>query len=448
MLRGVRIRIPDFIRVYGLAIVLVAIAVYAAFQFVEPAPPSKLTIATGSKTGGYYHFAQEYAKFLAHEGIELEIRETAGSLENLKLLTAEKDPVDIALVQSGTARYVADHGELLALGSVYYEPFWVFYRADAVAEPVTRMAQLKGLRIATGYDLSGTRAIALELLEANEVLPDDGTRLVPLGGMDAVDALKAGEIDVATFVSSPLAPEIVAAMNAPGIRLMDFARAPAYAQAYRTLTDVVLHEGVMDFAADLPDTDTHMLAAAATVVTRDDTHPALLDLMMQALDEVHGRGGLFEAEERFPSADHVDYELSEEAKRFYKSGPPFLQRYMPFWVATLIDRLAFIIIPFVALLIPLMRVLPPIYRWQVRSRIYRWYRAVRDAEIEASMDQGTAAIEAALAKLEEVEHDVRELPVPLAYNDELYQLRQHIQLVRERLLGMQAAPDGDAGEDA
>jgi hypothetical protein len=102
----------------------------------------------------------------------------------------------------------------------------------------------------------------------------------------------------------------------------------------------------------------------------------------------------------------------------------------------------------VALLIPLMRVLPPIYRWQVRSRIYRWYRAVRDAEIEASMDQGTAAIEAALAKLEEVEHDVRELPVPLAYNDELYQLRQHIQLVRERLLGMQAAPDGDAGEDA
>ena len=417
--------LSETLRVYGPAALLVIAAFGVALWFVQPAPPRHVIMATGSTDGAYHAFGRRYRELLAREGIGLELRDTAGSMENLELL--ETGQVDVALVQGGTAPH-PPRGGLQALGSLFFEPLWLFHREGLA---VDRLPALDGLRVAVGAEGSGTRALVLRLLADNGVAKT--ANLKPLTGSEAATALAEGEVDALFLVSSASSPLVAGLLREPGVALASFERAPAYTLRYPFLSALTLPEGTVELAANVPPRDVRLLAPAANLVGAADLHPALIDLLLQAAETVHGDGGWFEAHGQFPAARWLELPLSPEAARFYRYGPPFLQRYLPFWAASLVDRLKVMLLPLLVLMFPLFKIMPPIYQWRMRARIYRWYRqleAVDDA-FDAGMESG--AREELAARLDRLDRDVRAVEVPLSFAGQLYDLRQHIELMRQKL---------------
>lgn len=426
----------DFLKVYGPILAFIAVGFVVAYQFVDPAPPRTLTMATGSPEGAYHAFGQRYQEVLARDGIAVSLVNSAGTVENLARLDGpaeEAGAVELAFVQSGIGD-PASSPNLVALASLYYEPLWVFVRSD---RPVRRLTALAGKRIAIGAEGSGTRHVALELLAANGIAAGDGhgTVLSDLGGSAAAEALVSGELDAAVFVTAKHSPLLTGLLARPEVQLLSFERAGAYQRRYRHLAAIVLPEGVFDLAGSQPAEDLMLLSPLATLVARDEVHPALIDLVLRAATEIHGGPGLFEEPGQFPSPLNVDFPLSEEAERYFQSGLPFLRRVMPFWAATLIERLWVMILPILTLLIPLLRIAPPTYRWQVRRRIIRWYRDLRalEAALQAAEEAGDeAARRASLAALDRLQVETGRITVPLSYADNLYNLRLHTEFVRRR----------------
>jgi TRAP transporter TAXI family solute receptor len=421
-------RSHDALKLIIPAVCLSMVGFWLAYQFVDPAPPTHLTMATGEEGGAYVLFAQQYRAILARHDVTLHIRRTAGSQENLTLLQAEPAEVDVALVQSGV-RDRAAPTPLTALGSVYFEPLWLFCRRDLV---VHRLFDLRHKRFAIGPEGSGTRSIALQALAANALMAPD-VELLPWGGQEAVKGLRSGAIDAAFVVASPLAPVVHTLLTAEDIALIPFARAEAFRRVHRFLAKVMLPEGAIDFAKNIPSRDVPLLAPAANLVVRHDFHPALVSLLLQAAEEVHGKGDLFAEPGQFPSTLYVDFPLNNEARRYFKSGPSFLRRYLSFWVATLIERLWVMLLPLAAILLPFMRFFPPAYRWRVRSRIYRWYRALLAINPALQTDASPERCTAYLDELNRIEQDISQLSVPLAYADQFYNLHMHIELVRQKV---------------
>ena len=422
-------------RVYGLALALTVAGFAIAYQFVEPAPPRSITISAGAPGGAYHDYAHRYAALLARDGVELRVLESAGSVENLARLTAPDGAVQLALVQGGVGDRER-HPGLVALGSLYYEPLWIFHRADM---PLELLGDLRGRRVAIGAEGSGTRAIMRTLLRANGMQTDDLVAL-ELGTAQAAEALLGGAIDAAAFVGSARSDALRTLLVAPEVAVLSMTRAEAYARRYPFLNRVNLPRGAISLADDLPARDVELLAPAATLVAREDLHPALVDLLLQVVSRVHGGGSLFERPGQFPSPRYVDFELADEARRHYESGPPLLQRYLPFWAATLADRMKVLMLPLITVLFPLFKIVPPFYSWRVRRRIYRWYRDVRDIEMAYLDEPESAARETGLARLAEIERELVGLRVPLGVADALYHLRLHIGFVREELAGERERP--------
>ena len=426
----------DFFKVYGPILVLVLLGFLAAYQFVDPAPPHQLTIATGAEGGAYAAYGARYRDLLAPEGIEVTLVASRGSVENLSLLAADRaesdgPSVDIAFVQSGIGT-PGEFPQLVALASLYFEPLWVFSRGTEAPGSLTELA---GRRLAVGAAGSGTRHVALQLLAANGIGDDDGTKIDPLGSAKALAALQLGLVDAAFLVTAKRSAVLTELLQQQGIQLMSFERAEAYERRFPHLSAVVLPEGVLDLAGNLPDHDITLVSPLATLVAREDVHPALIDLVMRAASEIHGGPGLFEDAGQFPSPQNVNFPLSPEAERYFKSGLGFLHRVLPFWAATFIDRTWILILPVLTLLIPLMRIAPPTYRWQVRRRIFRWYRDLR--RLETKLQDATAGgdaepLQEALADIGSLQDEVGQVMVPLSYADNLYHLRLHIDFVRRR----------------
>ncbi len=404
------------------------VAFMVTYQFVEPAPPNTLSIATGSPQGAYYKFAREYQQLLARDKIRLVIRQTSGSRENLELL--RRGEVDAAFVQGGIGSREKYPG-LLGLGSLYYEPLWVF---TTLSPQPTFLSGLAGRRIAIGPEGSGTRVIARQLLRVNGIeVPEN--ELTGLGGAAAREALLAGRLDAVFVVASLAAPLVQELLRAPGVKPMNFVRAPAYAMHYRFLSHVRLPEGVVDFGADIPAQTVNLVSPAATLVVRQELHSALAGLLIQIASRVHGHDPfLQDRSHKFPSPDLLDFPLHEEAERFYQYGPPFLQRYLPFWAAIIIDRLKIMLLPLLALLLPLMRILPITYRWRMRSRISHWYNETQVIDYGIRQEKVTPVkVREALATLASIEDEVRNISVPLPFASELYNLRQHIDMLRRQI---------------
>lgn len=413
---------------FGPAIVITLLGFVIAWQFVNPAPPTTITIATGHEDGAYYLFAQRYRELLADEGIELLIRSTAGSVENIHLLEDPSAGIDLAFVQGGTGDHATSDG-ITALGSLYHEPLWVFYRGTS---PLSRLTGLQDKRIAAGTAGSGTYAIARTLLAANQI--DTGSSAIQqLGGQAAARALLQDKVDAAFFVASPKAPVIQALLHEPEIHLLSFERSAAYVRRYPFISGITLPEGVIDLHANIPPQDSLLLAPTANLVAHHDFHPALVSLLLQIATRVHGGGGLIARPGEFPNDRNTEFPLDPDAVRYYKHGTPFLQRYLSFWTANLIDRLKVMLVPLLTLLIPLIKIMPPAYRWQVRKKIYRWYTELRSLDIEHPEQAPAAELSDLLQRLGSMEEDVRHVSVPLSYTDELYNLRQHIRLVRRKL---------------
>lgn len=427
-------RIHHYFLVFGPVLLLTTAAFAVAITFMKPAPPRRIVLATGRADGAYHQFGLRYQTELARSGVTVVLRQTSGSVENVRLLADPGGEVDVAFVQGGVGTLTPDAG-LLALGSLYFEPLWVFARGMRDADD---FRSLRGRRIAVGPEGSGTRALVDLLLRANGVTSPDAT-LLPLTGLDAVRALREREVDAAVFVASPESATVREAITVPGVTVMGFPRAEAYSRLYPFLSRLTLPEGALDLGRNLPAQEIVLLAPTTSLVTRPDFHPALGDLLLVAATKIHSRAGVFERPRQFPSQDFTDFPLSAEALRFYQNGPPFLSRYLPFWAATLVDRLKIMLLPLIIFAIPLFKIVPPTFRWRARRKIYTWYTQVQAADLALSTPCGAEELDRLLAELDRVEEQVRQIRIPPAHSESHFHLRSHIDLVRAKLLAARAA---------
>ncbi len=417
----------DSVLVISLSIILLIAGFWAAFQFVEPAPPTHIIISTGSPEGNYFKYAHRYKELLAEDGIELEILTSAGSSENIQRLL--NNEVDIAFVQGGVSDNNSTN-QLFSLGSLYYEPVWLFYRLPST---LNRLTSLAGKRVAIGPEGSGTRTIALRLLEKNGIT-SDSTKLLPLTGQESATALTNGAIDALFMVASASSPVIQKLLHDQQIKLMSFSRAEAYARLNSFLSPVSLPQGIIDLKNNIPAQDIALLVPTANLAIRDNFHPALAILILQAAKQIHREATLFSNKGHFPNTDGVEFPLSDVAERFYQNGPPLLMRFLPFWAAIMIDRMVVMLIPLVALLFPLFKIAPPLYRWRVRSKIYRWYRELQAVDDSVHNQQiSPAQKQALLDELGRIENEVNKVKTPLSYADQVYNLLLHIDLVRKKV---------------
>lgn len=423
----------ELMLIIGPVLLLVAAAVWIALQFVQPAPPKRVVISTGGQSGGYFTLGQKYAAFLKKNGITLEVRASAGSLENVALLKDEKSDVSVALLQGG----VTDAQELpnvVSLGRLFPEPLWIFYRGT---EKVERLHQLKGKRIAIGPEGSGTRVLALRLLKASQI-DDTASTLMPLAGMEAAEALRSGAIDAAFLAVAPEAPVIQALIRDPEARLMNLQHAEAYTRLFPYLQKIVLPQGAYDLVQNIPASDVHMVAPVAALVAREDLHPAIIGLLVEAARDAHGRGGLFHRGGDFPKPLDPEFELSEDADRYYKAGPSFLKRHLPFWLATFIERMSVVAVPLIGAIIPLIKLGPSLYKWRIRRRLIYWYGRLKALEASMFYDPSMENVEGYREELARIDEAVSTIPVPPSFADQYYSLRAAIDLVRQKLVNQSA----------
>lgn len=435
--RYVLLSLRDLLTSASPFVIAAAALLWLAYWWLDPMPPKKIVLATGPSQSAYAEFGQRYAKALQASGIEVELLPTDGSSANLELLHSGK--ADAGFVQGGTssAQTLAEDAEaLVTLGNLFVEPIWLFYRS-ASAQTVTRSGQLHSLtqlvnmRVNVGASGSGVPTLMQTLLDMNRVEPKSIT-LSQLDQTPATVKLLQGELDAVVFASAPEAPIVQMLLQTPGIRLMDFKQNEAYARRLPFVSPTTLPNGIVDLARKLPRQDVHLIATTTSMLAREDLHPGLRQLLAQAATQIHGQAGWFNRTREFPNASNAEYPLAPEAERTMRSGVPSLQRYLPFTMANLIERMWLAMGLIIAVLLPLGKIAPPLYTFRVRSRVFRWYGQLRD--IEERLEESADNAPALLTELNALENKVEKIIVPLSYTDELYTLRQNIGLVRQRLL--------------
>ncbi len=449
----------------GPFVVLAVTLLVLAYWWLDPNPPKRVTLATGPAQSAYEEFGKRYAKILAQDGIEVSLLPSEGSAQNLQWLREGK--ADLGFVQGGTSELQADDAEdLESLGSLFVEPVWLFYRKDAAAKaadvgatvrsagppqastapsggsaahavasvgaPLDALTQLQGLRVNVGTPGSGIPSLMNKLLASNKV-DMASLRTSELEQTPATVAFLDGKIDAIVFASAPESLMVQMLLQTPGIELMDFPQSEAYSRRFAFLSPVVLPRGVVDLAANIPPQDVRLVAPTTALVNHKGTHPALLQLFVQAGKQIHGGAGWFRRARDYPNLANNELPIAAEAERSIRNDKPFLQRYLPFWVANLVERMWLVMGIIIAIMLPLSRIIPPLYAFRVRSRIFRWYGQLRDIENRIEGAGGTAGSPALLDELNALERRAEKISVPLSYTDELYALRNNIQLVRRKL---------------
>ncbi len=451
--RGPKLHLPlkittiswsDLIHTLGPILLASALAIWAAWHFGARPPPHTLTMSGGPKGSSFEIDARKYRAILAKSGINLKIIPSAGSLQNLDRMSDPHSHFDVALVQAGIrdpSRKGQDTTDLVSLGSMFYQPLTVFYRGR---RPISRLSQLAGKRIAIGKTGSGTRLLALALLDANGIDLNGPTQLLDIEGESAHQALLDRRVD-AIFLTGDSAPTatIRALLHSRGIRIFSFPQADAYTRHFPYLHELQIPAGTFDLGANLPAKPLTMLAPAVEMIAHSDLHPALCDLLIEAAREVHGGAKLLQTANEFPNTS-TTFPLASEAARYYRSGKSIAYRYLPFTLASLVTRIVVLLLPIIIILIPGMRFLPSLYRWRVDSRIHRRYAELMALERE-SLGTLTAERHAELLeRLEEIERSVILRKIPGSHADQLYQLREHIAFVRNNLAHATARGSAEA----
>jgi len=399
---------------------------WLAVKLIRPAPPDTVVILSGAEDSSFHNTAKRYAKIIGTHGIQVKVVVTDGSAENLQRLLDRKQVADVGLVQTGLTEAEASQG-LNSLGTMYVQPFLVFYRDRKTLD---RLTQLKGRRIAIGPDGSGTRMLSLKMLEEND-MSGSNTRLLDLDGDDAIAALLDKKADAIFLTGEQVrGRRIRELMRAPGIKLMSLRQADGYLRRLRYLSRLEAPEGSFDLGLNLPPRDTALVGTPVELIAREGLHPAISDLLIAAALEVHGKPGMYRKAGEFPAPTEHEIPISEEARRYYTSGSPFLYKRLPFWLASLVDRILIVVVPLLIVAVPLSRLIAPLYRWRVRSRIYRWYGSLMKIEREMREELTEIQLNNISQHLAEIEASVNSLQPPLAFADQLYVLREHIALVR------------------
>jgi len=431
---GVAVEIPqvswrDFIAAVLPLLLITLLAVWAGFKFIRPAPPDTIIVTGGAKGSSFANAAEKYRAILERNGVKLQILESEGSLDNLRRLRDPAFKVDVGFVQGGLV-VDGDAGDLVSLGSLFYVPLVVFYCGE---QPIERLSEFKGKRLAIGREGSGTHFLNVLLLRANGVDKTTST-LLDLSGADAAQALLERKIDAALLMGDAATPEIMRKLvHTRGIHMMDFKQADAYSRRFRYLSKLELPMGSIDFAKNMPEQTMTLIAPTVELVARPDLHPALSDLLVEAARETHARATLLQRAGEFPAPLEHEYPISGDAARYYKSGKGFWYRYLPFWLASLVDRTMVVLVPIVVVLIPAIKLVPALYRWRIRTRIYKRYGELMALEREM-LNQTTPEQRTELGKrLDEIEKRVNGSKMPLPFADQFYVLREHINFVRRRL---------------
>jgi TRAP-type uncharacterized transport system substrate-binding protein len=442
--RGLRLKLPrvpriswlDLAETLGPVLIVSVLAILVTMHFVRPAPPNTLTMAGGPEGSNFKAVAEHYQAILKRNGIRLVILPSNGSQDNLNQLCDPNGKVDIALVQGGVSGS-GDSSDLVSLGSMFYQPLTVFYRSK---KPLARLSELQGKRIAIGGEGSGTRFLALALLKANGIEPNGSTPLLDLEGEAARKSLLAHQVDAIFLSGDSAGPATLRDMlHADGIRLFDFVQGDAYVRRFRYLSKLLIPAGAFDLGENLPSTPINMLAPTVELLAHSSLHPALSDLLIEAAREVHGRGTLLQNPGEFPAPLPHDYPISDDATRFYKSGKSISYRYLPFWLASLLNRAAVVLVPILVVLVPGLRYAPELYGWRITSRINKRYGELMALE-RASLEPMSAEQRAALIEqLGEIEKSVISVKMPGGFADQIYILRRHIKFVREHLMQRESA---------
>ena len=422
---------------YIAAAVLVAAGLWVVVvAALRPLPPRTVTMATGPEGGAYYEVGKRYRELLARDGIELRLLPTAGTLENMTQLRDPRSKVEVSFLHAGLTSQKESPG-LESLGTIFYEPLWFFYRS---AYKGKGLESLRGRKISIGPEGSETRALTLALLARNGI-DQSFARLLSLTPREAADQLLANGIDAALMITSWDSPAVQRLLADKNIELANWPRTDAYIALYPFLSKVVVPAGVGDLAKNRPPSDTVLLALKTGLVVRQDLHPAIQYLLLDAAEKIHSGPGIFHKAGHFPSAEAIGLPLSDEARDFYKSGRPFLQRHLPFWLAVLIGRLLVLLIPVAGVIYPLLRFMPALYDLQMQRRIFRLYGELRFLEKDLESRPGRESIDNLTARIDRIEEKANRVRVPVSYANMLYTLRMHVTLVRERLKKL----DGSTG---
>jgi hypothetical protein len=416
--------------VASLMVILIGLILAAAiFWFIHSAPPDTLTITGGAPGSSFQANAEKYQAFLAEKGIKLKILPSAGSLENLQRLADPRSKADVGFVQGGVTN-VPDGVKLVSLGSVAYEPLLVFYRSDA---PITLLSGFAGKRVAIGSAGSGTHALALELLSLNGIKTNGSTTLLDLDGTDAANALLATNADAVFLMGDTTSGAVMRQLErAPDIQLYDFVQADGYVRRISYINKLIFPQGSIDFGKNIPAHDVNLIGPTVELLARPSLHPALSDLLIETAQHVHGQPGLFKRRGEFPTPVEHDFPISKDATRYYTSGKSTFYKFLPFWLASLVSRILVVGVPLVVL-IPVLRAIPAFFRWKMQMRINRWYRELLALERALPADRTAARRDLALNQLANIESEVNKMKVTASFADQFYDLRGHIQFVRQRL---------------
>jgi len=431
MARFVGISLRDLVVTSAPIVLITLVVICAAYWFVRPAPPDTITITSGPPGSNFLLTAQKYQKYLALKGIKLRVLPSEGSLDNLKRLKDPKFKVDVGFVQGGVSSDSLD--PLVSLGSMFHVPLLLSCRSDV---PVNFITQLSGKRLVVGPLGSGTHVLALALLKANGIEPGGATQFLEIGGDAASQALLDGTADAAFLMGDSATPAVMRKLLwTPGIRLFDFLQADGYVRKFSYLEKLTLPMGVLDFGKNVPNQDLHLIGPTAELIARSDLHPALSDMLIEAARNVHGKATLMQRAGEFPAPlEHEGVTISSDARRFYTSGKSksFLYSNLPFWMASLVDRLLVVVVPIIVLLIPGLKLVPALYNWRVKSRIYRWYGTLISLERSILANPSPEERAALIKRLDDIEGEVNKMKMPLSYAEQVYVLRDHIKFVGDR----------------
>jgi TRAP-type uncharacterized transport system substrate-binding protein len=416
------------------ALIFLGGAAWLAMEYLNPAPPSTLTIAAGPKGGAYEFFAKQYRDKLARVGVKLNIRETVGTAENIRLLEDPKSGVQVGFVVGGASNSEQAPG-LLSLGRVNYQVFWIFYRSSEILD---HLAQLKGKRIAVGPEA----IVTLHALAAAGVNSDSATFL-PLSGAAAVEALNDGRADAIFLALASESSIIQPLLRNPDVRLMSVGETDALTRIFPYLVRLVLPEGVIDLERNIPPADVNLIGTTNAVLVRKDLHPEIIDQLAKTLLEVHGGAGIFQRAGEFPTPTDPEFTVAEGARELYKNGPTYLNNYLSYWTVSLLKKIAAVVLSCAVVLVPFSNLAPKLTSWIVHDRMSQLYRRLRTIETQMQGDLTAAQLDALQSDLEKIEHSANNLSVPMRRSDLLFQLKVHIDHVRQRLGSRRAAAPGE-----
>jgi TRAP transporter TAXI family solute receptor len=410
------------------AIICIAGLSWFALDYFIPAPPSKFTMVTSFPGGHYVDLGNRYREILARSHIDLELRSTEGAVENLKLLNDPKSGIQVGIMQGGiaTGKQAPD---LLSLGRIDYQIFWLFYPETEKFDDVT---QFKGKRIAQGPPGSGTRAVTEKILNVSGV-NSENTTLLNIPVQDAVNALNDGRIDALFITFAEDSPILLSLLKNPHVRTLSFTDAEALTRIFPFLVRLVLPRGTIDYARKIPAADVTLIATTNVILVRKEIHPALIDLLAQTILEAHSAPGLFQKVGDFPTQTDPEFPVSQEARDFYKNGPSFLNRYLPFWMTNYVQRIIAVLVTVIAVVFPIFNYAPRLFLWSVHERMSKLYRRLRAIEKKLQAELHVPQLAALQDELENIDRAASILSVPARYSALLFSLKDHINLIRTRL---------------